>query len=119
MQWVMEQMVRHIVNYEATDLAKAFDDDLAGHGSVTARGLFIDVVGWVRGRVRLGRAYPLRLPDRPWATELKCAVLRRPELAAVFQLTGDRLDYRPDLDADDVAQAEAYVAEHYNPILRR
>jgi hypothetical protein len=118
MKSTVEQIVRHVAKLEQNDLAKQLDAELAQQHNtrLTARVLFIHLLGWIRTRGTTGRATTLQLSDCPWAAKLRALIQSDPEFSALFHIQGDQLDFNPALAPDVIRWAEAYVAENYRPV---
>ena len=115
----IEQMVRHVQNFETNDLSLSVGRDLVTHDHVTPRELFIELLAWICARGTHGWKTPMRIPDYPWATELRRVVATHEAFVKVFQIRGDCLYFHPDLAGEEVQWADSYVYEHYRSILMR
>jgi hypothetical protein len=117
-QSTLEQMVRHVSNSEQTKLATSIDGGQLPDGRVSARLLFIHVLGWIRARGSHRWTSPMRLPDHPWAGRLKEVVQAYPELSEVFEIQDDLLNFNRTLAGPEIHWAESYVVENYRPVAR-
>lgn len=106
-------MVRHVVQYAHTDLSNAIDADTALSDEVTARLLFIKILGWIKTRSNLNRPIAMKLPDYPWAATLRTMLLRRPELAEAFQIQRDGLAFNQAMSKEEIAWIEEFVSNNY------
>jgi hypothetical protein len=117
MQTIIEQMIRHVVKFEHTELSEninAFPPK-----DISARLLFIKMLAWIKRRCKPTRYKSMRLTDYPWERKLRRLIETDAEFKKVFRIEGDDLDFASPISLEEIAAIEGYVDENYRPTVRR
>jgi len=117
MQNVIEQMIRHVVQFEQTELS-AYINDFPPK-DISARLLFIKMLAWIRRRCKPTRYKSMRLTDHPWERKLRRLIETDSKIKDVFRIEGDDLDFVSTITPEEIAAIERYVDENYRPRVMR
>jgi hypothetical protein len=119
MQTVIEQMSRHVDNFEETELSILIGSDRFPPTDVTARVVFIKILGWLKTRKSTRIKRPMRLPDFPWASKLRTVIERCEDFSNLFYIRGDELDFLSTFSSEETTAIEDYIDMKHNPIAMR
>ena len=84
------------------------------------RDVAIKILGWLRGIARLKKIYPLRLnTNYEWCNDLQIFLNNSSEISEYFEIIDWKLQFKSNVNSDEITNILRIVEKEYNPVLRR